>query len=201
MGKTEWCKISKIRRLAHVTMWAYLGIFPLLQLRYNTMQNNVDSTVNAQVINTLNSAGIKFNIIAAGVGLNRDNWECDGWILKLHKNNNTHNFEYYTGIGHRKYPKGFIVDNTLNPRCIAYEQQNKNKKPVTPDICGIIHSLNLDSQAINESFSNWCDNFGYDSDSLKSLNVYNSCCETAKKYYSVVDRATREQLEVILQDY
>lgn len=135
-------------------------------------------TVNDQVTTLLNNAGVKFNIIPAGFNLTRDNWNCDGWILQLHKKNNTQMFEYYTGIGHRKH-----------------------HKPVTPEVCGIINSLNIDSQAVDESFPNWCDNYGYDSDSIKALNVYTQCCDNAKKYYSVVDRATREQLEDILADY
>lgn len=159
------------------------------------------STVNDQVTTVLSNAGIKFSITAKGMGLKRDNWDCDGWMLELRSKGKTEYFDYFTGIGHRKYPKGFIVDKTLNPRCIAYAQQEKNKKPVTPEICGIIHSLNIDSQAMCESFPNWCDNYGYDSDSIKALNIYNACCDNAKKYYSVVDRATREKLEVILSDY
>jgi hypothetical protein len=159
------------------------------------MQN---PTVNEQVISVLSNAGIKFNIIPAGSGLKRGDWMCDGWMLQLHKNNNTQMFEYYTGIGHRSK---LNIRNPYNKGTIAWIQLENTRKPVTPEVCGIIHSLNLDSQAINESFPNWCDNFGYDSDSLKALNVYNSCCDTAKKYCSIVDRATREQLEVILQDY
>ena len=179
-------------------MWIDSGIFPDGNLGLNTMQT---STVNDQVTTLLNNAGIHFSITANGTGLKRDNWKCDGWILRLHKNNNTQMFDYFTDIGHRKYPKGFIVDKTLNPCCIAYYKQEKNKKPVTPDVCDIIHSLNIDSQAMNESFCNWCDNFGYDSDSIAALNVYNKCCDTAKKYHSIIDRSIRDALEVILQDY
>lgn len=168
-------------------------------LGLNTMQT---PTVNEQVITLLTNAGIKFNIIPAGFGLKRDNWECDGWVLQLHKNNNTQMFEYYTGIGHRT-PIPKPMDNGPMPRkgTLMYELLEKQRKPVTPELCGIIHSLNIDSQALSESFYNWCDNFGYDSDSIKALNIYNACCDNAKKYYSVVDRATQAQLEVILQDY
>lgn len=166
------------------------------------MTTTTDTTVNEQVISVLNSAGIRFNIIAAGVGLKRDNWECDGWILQLHKNNTTQMFDYYTGMGHRT-PMPKPTDGVSMPRkgTLMYESLEKHRKPIIPEVCGIIHSLNLDSQALNESFPNWCENFGYDSDSIKALNIYNACCETAKKYFSIVDRATREALEVILADY
>jgi hypothetical protein len=164
-------------------------------------------TVNEQVISVLSNAGIKFNIIPAGSGLKRDNWECDGWMLQLHKNNNTQMFEYYTGIGHREVSKvdAQWITREFNsgkfPRGNFKHKMEQYTKPVAPEVCGIIHTLNLDSQALDESFPSWCDNFGYDSDSLKALNVYNQCCDTAKKYYSIVDRATREALEVILSDY
>lgn len=160
-------------------------------------------TTNDQVITLLNNAGIQFNIIPAGSGLKRDNWECDGWILQLHKNNNTQMINYYTGIGRRKvsnFTKA-CIDRDYKGSINHKHAMAKHAKPVTPDVCSIIYSLNLDSQAIDESFPNWCDNYGYDSDSIKALNVYNACCDNAKKYYSIVDRATREQLEDILADY
>ena len=163
------------------------------------MQN---PTVNDQVINVLSNAGIEFNITAKGTGLKRDNWDCDGWMLELTSKGKTEYFDHFTGIGHRT-PISKPTNGGPMPRkgTLMYDQLEKQRKPVTPDVCGIIHCLNIESQAINESFPNWCDNFGYDSDSLKALNVYNTCCESAKKYCSVIDRATREQLEVILSDY
>lgn len=162
---------------------------------------STEPTVNEQVITLLTNAGIKFNITAKGTGLKRDNWECDGWMLELSRKGKSEYFDYFTGIGHRTpIPK---PTHGPMPRkgTLMYEQLENQRKPVTPEVCGIIHSLNLDSQAIDESFPNWCDNYEYDSDSIKALNVYNACCDNAKKYYSVVDRATRDQLEVILADY
>ena len=174
-------------------------------LGLNIMQtpSTVEQTTNEQVIGVLSNAGIKFNIIPAGSGLKRDNWECDGWMIQLHKNNDNQMFEYYTGIGHRKvskYDKAYI-DRTYKGSINHKHEMAKHAKPVTPEICGIIYSLNLDSQAIDESFLNWCDNYGYDSDSIKALNIYNACCDNAKKYYSIVDRETREALEDVLVDY
>jgi hypothetical protein len=110
-------------------------------------------------------------------------------------------FDFYTGLGHRKFPKGFIVDKTLNPRCIAYAIQEKNKKPIPPNVASMLHSLISDSSACNESFSSWCDNFGYDSDSRKALSIYEACQENGDKQSKVFDRKTIEKLSELLQDY
>ena len=160
-------------------------------------------TVNETVIKILNNAKITFNIIPAGTGLMRDGWECDGWILQLRKNNTTCSFEYYTGLGHRKISKidKLWIDRQYKNSINYKHEIAKCSKPSTPEICSIIHSLSIDSQAMNESFINWCDNFGYDNDSLKALNTYNKCCDNAKKYYSVLDSNTRAALETVLQDY
>lgn len=50
-----------------------------------------------------------------------------------------------------------------------------------PTAYDLLSCLRLDSEAANESFSNWCANFGYDNDSIKALNTYNACVETARK--------------------
>ncbi len=180
------------------------GSDSFIATKVNTMQNvSTEQSINEQIISVLSNAEIKFDITSKSVGLKHDSWECDGWMLKLTSKGKTEFFDYFTGMGHRKVPG---VDRAwIDRQCggsISYKYQlAKYAKPVTPEICDIIHSLNIDSQAMNESFPNWCDNFGYDSDSIKALNVYNACCNNAKKYFSVIDRKTQEKLEVILQDY
>lgn len=164
-------------------------------------------TTNDQIVLALANAGIKFNITAKGKGLKRENWECDGWLLELSHKNNTEYFDYFTGIGHRKVSKANLnwinsakASGRYNPRMYA-EEIAKYAEPVKPELCGVIHSLIMDSSAMYESFDNWCDNFGYDSDSLKAFNIYQACCENAKKLRKVMDNKTLETLQELLQDY
>ena len=159
-------------------------------------------STNEQVTSALTKAGINFTVTGKGTGLKRDNWECDGWMLELSHKNDTEYFDYFTGIGHRT-PMPKPMDNGPMPRrgTLMYEQLEKQRKPVTPEICGIIYSLIMDSDAICESFDNWCNNFGYDSDSLKAFNIYQACTDNAKKMRKIIDNATLELLREALEDY
>jgi hypothetical protein len=160
-------------------------------------------TVNENVVTILQSAGIKFNITPKGAGLKRDGWECDGWMLELSHKNNTEYFDYFTGIGHRVVPKldkHLIMREYKGSRMLAAKLAEK-AKPVTPEVCGILYSLILDGEALHTSFSDWCDNFDYDSDSIKALNTYQACTDNAKKMRRVIDNPTLELLREALQDY
>jgi hypothetical protein len=155
-------------------------------------------TTNDQVLAILQAAGIKFNIAPKGVGLKRD-----GWQLELLHKNNTEYFDYFTGIGHRVVPKvdkAWIMRDYKSSVNLKYYLA-KYAKPVTPEVCGIIYSLILDSEALHTSFADWCDNFGYDSDSIKAFNTYQACTDNAKKMRKVIDNPTLELLRDALQDY
>jgi hypothetical protein len=51
----------------------------------------------------------------------------------------------------------------------------------------VLYSLFNDASASDYNFSDWCDEFGYSDDSIKALNMYKACLETAtalRKYFS-----------------
>lgn len=52
-----------------------------------------------------------------------------------------------------------------------------------PTIKDVMYSLVMDSDAIEYSFSEWCDNLGYDNDSIKAKAIYEACTENFKKVY------------------
>lgn len=68
-------------------------------------------------------------------------------------NINGEHFEYFTGLGIKGTPK---VDELLE-------------------------CLFSDSEAGQESFDNFCDNFGYSADSIKAASTYARCIETKHK--------------------
>lgn len=78
----------------------------------------------------------------------------DKWDISI----NGVSFDYYTGAGHRK-----------------------DGKPVKPELSSILYSLVLDASACDEGFGDWCDTFGYDTDSRKALETYLSCQETGAR--------------------
>ena len=143
---------------------------------------------------------VEFVVYPAGKDLNRDGWTCDGWRVEFSKDKFREQFDYYTGIGHRVFtrprPRGVnfkSVDYYLWERqCII---------PFPPNACLVLYSLVLDSSALDQSFTNWCDEFGYDTDSLKALTIYNECCTNAKKLCTVFTRDQLSKLSELLEGY
>ncbi len=74
-------------------------------------------------------------------------------------------------------------------------------KPKAPTLEAVLHSLALDSEAIEMSFNDWCDNLGYDNDSMKAFGMYQACCESAKKLNLIYTREEIKQIKEALQDY
>ena len=85
-----------------------------------------------------------------------DNWQdtADQWLVTI----GGQVFDYFTGIGHRK--------------------DDISQKPKLDDV---LYALIGDASASEESFDDWCSNFGYDTDSRKALETYLQCQETATK--------------------
>jgi hypothetical protein len=151
----------------------------------------------------------------AGTGLIREGWECDGWRVVLSGankgNKNVESFDYFTGTGNRvitnpeKYEQLSAELKKYNPRCTAAESIRKQMEhytnPFAPCSASVLYSLILDSSADDESFSKWRDDYGYDSDSIKALNIYSACCENAKKLHKIFTREQIRHLQDLLQDY
>lgn len=87
-----------------------------------------------------------------------DNWQdnADSWLITI----NGTGFDYYTGIGHR---------------------DKKTDRPQKPELSRVLHSLVMDASACDESFEDWCSNYGYDTDSRKALETYLKCQESTNK--------------------
>jgi hypothetical protein len=72
---------------------------------------------------------------------------------------------------------------------------------VAPTAASVLYCLLSDASASNESVKDWCDNYGYDSDSIKALNIYNQCIANAEKLSKVFKPTLIEQLSSLLEDY
>ena len=67
----------------------------------------------------------------------------------------------------------------------------KNK----PSIEDILNSLSIDTMSIeSESFEQWCDEFGYDSDSRKAYKIYQSCLAESKQLKDCLGSKGLEEL-------
>jgi hypothetical protein len=104
----------------------------------------------------------------------RNDWDCDAWIVCC----GADAFEFYTGLGHRK-----------------------NNRPVKPKVADFMHSILLDSEALDMSFTVWCASFGYSDDSLQALDTYRDCCKNAKKLKKHFSSSQLASMSELLQDY
>ena len=65
---------------------------------------------------------------------------------------------------------------------------------ITIDSC--LYSLILDADSIEYTFNEFCDNFGYDSDSIKANNIYKACIKTSKQLNRLFNADELNQLRL-----
>jgi len=111
--------------------------------------------------------------------------------------------DFFKGLGNRKPCKGAIKPSPpLNPRCIAAEEWNKaNLVAVTPSAAEVLYCLVNDARAIEMSFSDWCDEYGSDNDSITSLRLYQSCEKVGQELRRIFTNAQMKELQELLQDF
>ena len=171
----------------------------------------------------LKSAGISYDVQLLAEMLHDKEWQHDLFYVTF-KNNKGKlaGFEYKTGIGHRMNPPAKNTFSTLSheqtkERKILSEVIGKNplivakhatsKRPVSqewvtlPTQASVLYGLILDASANDESFTDWCDNYGYDSDSIKAQGIYNACIDNAKKLNEVFSRNQLDKISELLEDY
>lgn len=116
-------------------------------------------------------------------------------------------FEFYTGIGHRESTAMFSKDRedysrlkNANLNDYGLKQFLILSRATMPTIEDLFYSLVMDSSASDETFSDWCGNFGYETDSRKALSIYEECQENAIKMRGLTS-ATLDQLRNYYQNF
>ena len=88
---------------------------------------------------------------------------------------------YFCGSGHVAYDqKRKPSDVEIGKEEKTGHNYGKRKFAVAPDAPGVLESLILDSSACQETFADWCGNFGYSEDSRKALALYLRCQEIGR---------------------
>ena len=77
---------------------------------------------------------------------------------------------------------------------------DKMGRPKKPTVMNVLSSLIADDVS-GMSFNDFCNEFGYDNDSIKALKIYEACLKETKAYYNMFDREEREVLRELLEDY
>ena len=93
------------------------------------------------------------------------------------------------------FDKEYVTDYFMGS--VLVDEMGRPKKPTKKDI---LYSMIMDD--INDmNFNGFCDNFGYDKDSIKALKIYEACQKQTKAYYIMFDNEEREVLQELLQNY
>ena len=148
----------------------------------------------------------EFLVNHLGLFVNDDLYIQDRYIVLIEGQD----FEYSCGIGHRIEldrfrKKAFQKIMNKNPQknkanlLMYIDELKKVSKPKPLNIDDILYSLILDSQFSNETFDDFCDNFGYNNDSIKANEIYRACQKNSKKvktFITDIDKASE-----LFQDY
>lgn len=156
----------------------------------------MNNAIHTQIDEVLAHAGVAFSAIYMGEKKNAmgspgtmDKWSCT--FTRTGSTRQAVEFDFFTGLGLRKAPAG--VTRAFDKVRMA--------KPKEPHPADVLHSLILDSSAVDQSFESWCSDLGYDRDSRKALTTYEACQQNADKLRGFVTRETLESFENALQDY
>lgn len=181
--------------------------------------------INQQDIDTaeyFKANNINYSVVLTRIDAITDDWKHDKWICFV----NGEGFEYSTGTGHRLESRsvsslttgpnvkklleltGCKYSDTVKPAGAAIPP---GKKPVIanlvnmytkpPTQASVLYSLLLDADSSNETFSNWCDNYGYTSDSLAAQRMYFACQENSDRLNKALTPQQRDDIAAILEDY
>lgn len=139
---------------------------------------NILNAVNTE----LNLAMIDFSAVFTCTQVT-DKWEHDNFVcvFKNRATGEAFQFDYKMGIGHR----------------------HKLGRIMLPKVDSVLHSLIMDSYSTDESFSDWCANYGYDDDSIKAKGIYEACIENTKKLQGVFAKREKslENIKELLEDF
>lgn len=160
--------------------------------------------IETEIAEYLKAQGVTF-AATGGTATKRDDWECDHWSVSFSRQGKpTLITDYYTGIGHREltaYGQQEVKRYAKATPNRLRQVKEQNSKAVAPHVAGVLHSLLLESSSAESNFHDWCDEMGYDKDSIKAQGVYNACCETLTKMRSFFTGTERQAMQEILQDY
>ena len=134
-------------------------------------------------------ANVSFTATYAGETTRKD-WKCDAWNIRLASGKAFLQTSYYTGLGLR-------AGNAKLPKSSVFYRV----KPVTPSAADVLHSLTMDASASDESFPDWCANYGYSDDSIDAFETYRACCKIGQDLRGVLKPETIAAIRDSLQDY
>jgi hypothetical protein len=131
----------------------------------------------------------------------KDGWPCIAYLVTI----GGETFDYSLGVGHVKWVHGSlaryaagvelchfgsIVDcmqshKTLradaNPDMVKIAAKLAKEQKVVPSPAEVLANCCREGRDADQTFANWCADFGYDEDSKKAMATYEACTESGKK--------------------
>jgi hypothetical protein len=166
----------------------------------------------------LKAIGVKYRAIPIQQDvIGEGGWKHDKWVVMF----NSESFEYSMGIGHsvaiftqkqrndlKKYlavvgyvdklPQTKRLKRNPNKHSIVFETY---ELALPPTQASVLYSLLLDSSAAEMPFVDWCDDYGYNTDSRAALAIYEACQINFVKLRNVFNTKQRKHLTELLEDY
>lgn len=123
--------------------------------------------------------------IFKGIQKNKSGWEHFAWEFNI----NGQIIEYKTGLGHATKVKDSFVaikPKNLQKKTIKITHNGQVLFVHVPKLRHILNSLVTDYSCAQDSFEDFCSNFGYDTDSRSALETYLACQESGTKLRKIM---------------
>ena len=94
-----------------------------------------------------------------------------------------------------------LITLTYNNKRISFHyHDNYFNKSSLKDF---LYALIMDSEAYSGSYNfiDFCNNYGYDSDSIKSLKIYNACKKQYDRFNKLFNESEQQQLQEYFTEY
>lgn len=132
----------------------------------------------------------------------RDDWKCDHWSVRISGKDGHWTTDYYTGLGLRGPRTERVWDNGPEPSrgTLLWERLEASRKPVKPKIADVLFSLFMDADAADYNFDEWCESGGYSNDSIKALNLYKQCLDTATRLRKYFTKEQRQAIKALIAE-
>lgn len=142
-------------------------------------------------------------------------WNALHWRVTFTSPRGAFTTDYKQGLGHlppEVYPRNMrsisinqdaALKRTLATGKLCHIRQSTDyAKPIpTPDPVDVLGCLFMDAGAAEySSFEDWAQDFGSNPDSIKALNAYNACRNTALDLFRVLGSALVEKIKPLAQE-
>ena len=167
----------------------------------------MSNTIESQVASYLASQDITVTPYFTRAATSDDGWEHDAFTVSLASASNNFSTSYMTGTGHRTTHRSRKAKMALS-RALYPDTHIKTASKTANDMiahipaqASILSSLILDAQAGDMLFNDWCDDYGYDSDSISAFDTYQACCKTHAQLRTVFTQTQLAHLTTLTEEY